>query len=261
MRYLGIRHLGLLLGAAAASVMLAGAAHADSTSPAQTNDSSSVTNLTVNGDQAVSTQTTTTVTHSSDQTPSAPPPADTSPSQPAVTAPAEQAAPAAVAAPAAEPKSSDKPAAAAPTPPAANAAQPAPKLPQSFFAPVTIIRALVPEVVTTQTGQKVVSVPRVQPVAPSPEIPSPTGALTSAGLMLGQFILPLLGAFGHFLHASFAGPIPYLEAGLLVSLGLFMSFAYLLRRWGYAISARGSDPRLQLAYEFASPAMSELEPD
>lgn len=261
MRYLGIRQFGLLLGAAGASVMLAGAAHADSTSPAQASDNSSVTNLTVSGDQAVTTQSTTTVTQSSDQTPSGPPPADTPPDQPSVTAPASQTAPA-LTQPTTIQKPDDKPAAAAaPNPPAAQSAQPAPSLPQSFFAPVTIIRALVPEVVTTQTGQKVISVPRVQPVAPSPEVPSPTGALTSAGLMLGQFILPLFGAFGHFLTASFSGPLPYLEAGLLVSLGLFMSFAYLLRRWGYAISARGSDPRLQLAYEFASPAMSELVPD
>lgn len=257
---LSVKQLGFFLATAGASLLLSGAAHADSVSPSQTNENSGSTSITLTGDQPVDTQTTVSTQQSTapaagpDQTlppsdtPATVDPISTQPDQPSAPAQKDDTP---TAAPAASGNTAPPPVQTASTSPVT----------ETFFAPVTIIRALVPQVVTTQSGQKVITMPQVQPAAPAgPQVPgAPSGALTSAGLMLGQFTLPLFGGLGHFLQASFTA-IPYFATGLLISLGLFISFAFLLRRWGYAISARGSDPRLQSAFEFASPAMSELVP-
>jgi cytoskeletal protein RodZ len=247
-----IYQLGLFLATAGASLLLSGAAHADGgdvTSPSQTNQS------TANQQVVVSDQSTTTSSVKDTQQASGQATTSDSGAQPAASsAPTAQT----------QTPSSNSPVASS-APSAPTGAQPASQpssapaiLPVTFFQPVTIITPLIPTVIQTG-GEVTVNVPTILPAKPTVPAPPPTGALNNVTQALGQSTLPTGGIWTFFTAAHQGWPVSYLSLGLITAI-MAISFASLLRRWGYAISARGSDSRLQLAYEFASPAMSELVP-
>jgi hypothetical protein len=248
-----IYQLGLFLATAGASLMLSGAAHADGgdvTSPSQTNQS------TANQQVVVSDQSTTTSSVKDTQQASGQATTSDSGVQPtASSAPTAQS----------QSPSSNSPVASS-APSAPTGAQPASQptnapatLPVTFFQPVTLIAPLIPTVIQAD-GVVTVNVPTILPAKPAvPAPPAPTGALSNVTQALGQTILPIVGIWTFFTAAYQGWPVPRLSLGLITAV-MAISFASLLRRWGYAISARGSDSHLQLAYEFASPAMNELVP-
>ena len=251
------QQLGLFLATAGASLLLSGAAHADSgdvTSPSQSNQTSSNQQVVVTDQSTTTSSVNQTQSQSGQSAGTTAPPSPPSGGQPSATVSPEPG----VVPPS---SSSDNSTPAVGAQPAGESTYTPVPVPATFFRPVTIISALVPTVVNDGRGQPVIEMPDVAPAKPAiPELPLPTGALGHVSQLLGKFTLPIFGWLSGLFQAVLAWPVWLMLTNLMLATMAFITFASLLRRWGYAISSRGSDPRLQLAYEFASPAMSELVP-